>query len=274
MKKMYNPLQVTGYQLSPNTEDSFHLLQTRKISKRILLTVAIFTLLLIFGHTTTTAGELPFKDKERLEFSLKWIGLVGGRAVIELKRQPSEDTKERRYLIKAVLRTVAFADVLFKVRDEFSSIVTVNSQNFNPEWYEVSQKEKDYRYQKKIDYTRIEEKEPDLQNPLSALFFLRLKELKVGEVMTVPVHTHGKIYHVKVSTISREPLKIYGKTFQTILVDVSLEGEKLKMSSIQIPGLKIWFSDDKNRIPLFMKANTSIGPITVLLTNRGEFFNR
>jgi hypothetical protein len=75
-----------------------------------------------------------------------------------------------------------------------------------------------------------------------------------------------------VEAISKEPLNIYGKIFNTILIDVAVEDVKMDISSAKIKDFKIWLSDDDKKLPILMKANTSVGVVTVLLDNRKEFF--
>lgn len=245
-----------------------------KVTYNWLLVVLLF----LYSHLTVEAKGLPFQDREKLEFSLRWFGFIGGKSVIEaspvrnMLQGNSEDNSAKSYLLKATLRTVAVADIPFRVRDEFSSLITVESGELIPQWYEVSQKEKNYQYQKKIDYSEMEQRQKGLQNPLSALYFLRMRDLKCRQIVEVPVHTHGKTYPVKIEVLSYEKLKIYGDTFDTIVVGISLGNKKVKVSSVDITDLKIWLSNDKMKLPLLMKADTSIGPITVLLDNRKEFF--
>ena len=230
-----------------------------------------FLALLFFNvNTILLADNLSFKDGEKLEFSLKWMGIIGGKSKIEIKEETTPDSGDKSYLLNATLRTVAFADVVFKIRDEFSSLVTLNSKEVLPIWWEVTLKEKNYKYEEKTDFKEKLKEKPELQNPLSALVLLCSRSWEVGNSITVPVLVRKKVYPIKVKAISKEPLNIYGKIFNTILIDVAVESVGIEISSAKLKDFRIWLTDDEKKLPLFMKANTSAGVVTVLLDNREE----
>ena len=110
MKKRYNWLLVIGYWL------------------------------LVISNTALFAEELPFQDGEELEFSLKWMGFIGGKSTIKVEKEAplNQDQENEYYLLKATLKTVGLADIFFKVRDQFNSLVTLNSQRISPIWWEAT----------------------------------------------------------------------------------------------------------------------------------------
>ncbi len=228
-----------------------------------LLFAIIFVL---WANTILFADNLPrlaedgesrraFYDGEKLEFSLRWMGIIGGKSTIEIKEESLPHSEKNSYLVNATLRTVGLADIPFRIRDEFSSLVILSSKEVLPVRWEVIQKEKNYKYEEKTDFNELLKKEPQLQNPLSSLCLLRLKDWKVGDNITVPVLVHKKIYPIKVKAVSKEPLKIYGKTFNTILLDVAVEdvGEGI-VSSAKLKDFKIWFTDDEKKLPHFYES--------------------
>lgn len=241
------------------------------VLKKILLSLAVCTLFFLYSDSSINAGDLPFQDGEKLEFSLKWMGIIGGKSTIEIKQ---ESSGKNSYLLNATLRTVGLADIPFKIRDEFASIVIINSEEVLPVRWEATLKEKNYKYQEQTDFNGMLRKEPELQDPLSVLCLLRLKDWEVGEIITIPISVHKKNYPVKVKAVSKEPLNIYGHIFNTILLDVAVESIGVEISSAKLKNFKIWLTDDNKKLPIFMKADTSAGVITVLLDNRKEFFKK
>ena len=241
------------------------------VPKKIFLSLAICILFFLYSDLSINAEDLPFQNGEKLEFSLKWMGIIGGKSTIEIKQ---ESSGKNSCLLNATLRTVGLADIPFKIRDEFASLVIINSKEVLPVWWEVIQKEKNYKYKEKTDFNEMLKKEPKLQNPLSALCLLRLKDWEVGDSITVPISVHKKDYPVKVKAVSKEPLNIYGHIFNTILLDVAVESVGVEISSAKLKNFKIWITDDKEKLPIFMKADTSAGVITVLLDNREEFLKK
>ena len=242
------------------------------VIKNKLFLSGIVVVLLLNSSTLMNAGDLPFKDTQKLVFYLRWMGIVGGKSTIEIKREALDSPAGDSYLLNAELRTVAFADMVFRIRDEFSSLVTCTSQRVIPVWWQITLKEKGYEYKEKTEFSELLKETPDLQSPLSAFCLLRLKDWQIGEEIIVPVLSRKKISPIKVRAVSKEELKIYGKIFNTVLLDVSVEGGGVEISSTKLKDLKIWLTDDDKRLPIFMKANTSAGLITVLLNNRRDFY--
>ncbi|MBU0534187.1 MAG: DUF3108 domain-containing protein [Candidatus Omnitrophica bacterium] len=246
--------------------------------KKIFFALIVCMLFFLYGNfelkspaSFASGGEEIFsKDTEKLEFSLRWNGIIGGKSTIDFEKIPLPDLEQKSYFFQSQLKTVGLADIFFRIRNEYSTLAILDSKEILPIWWEVKQQEKNYKYEEKTDFVELLAKEPGLQNPLSALFLIRLKKWEVSESVIVPVLVQKKIYPIKVQAVSKEPLKIYGKTFDTIVIDVATQDVTLGISSTKISDIKIWLTDDERKLPILMKANTAVGPITVLLDNREE----
>lgn len=234
------------------------------VKNKICLSAIIFVLFLV----AVLINAEENKSTENLELALRWRGLIGAKSTINSKEIPLPGLKQESYLFEAELKTVGLADVFFKIKNEYSTLVILDSKEIFPVWWKVKQREKNYKYEEKTDFSELLDKKPDLQNPLSALFFIRSKEWEIGDNVIVPVLVQKKVYLVKVTALSKEPLQIYGKIFDTILIDVAVEEMDMGISSAKLREFKIWLTDDDKKLPIFMKADTSVGPITVLLDNR------
>ena len=253
--------------------ESFNI-KEEKFSNGVKNKLFLLSILLIFlyGSISVGAKDSGSEETEKLIFSLRWMGVVGGKSTIEIKKTHLDNSTENSYLLDAELRTVGFADMLFRIRDEFSSLAACSLQQVAPVWWQVTLKEKNYDYKEKTEFSELLKKTPDLQSPLSALCLIRLKNWKIGEEIIVPVLSRKKISNVKVKAVSKEDLKIYNKNFDTVLLDISVEGKGVEISSTKLKDLKIWLTDDDKKLPVFMKAETSAGVVTVLLDNRKEFY--
>jgi hypothetical protein len=232
------------------------------VKSKICLSAII--ILLSLGAVLTIAEEN--KNPEKLKFSLRWRGIIGGQSTIDSK----EVLNQKSYFLGAELKTVGLADVFFKIKNEYSTLIILDSEETLPIWWKVKQREKNYKYEEKTDFEELLKKDPGLQNPLSALFMIRSRKWETGDSFVVPVLIQKKIYPIKVHAVSKETLKIYGKTFDTILIDVAVENVEVGISSAKITEFKMWLTDDNKKLPILMKADTSVGTITVLLDNREE----
>lgn len=232
--------------------------------------IRLLTIIFLGFLAAFSASAQENENIEKLELSLRWRGIVGGKSIIDSKEVLMSDFGQKACLFEAQLKTVGLADILFKIKNEYSTLVIDDSGYILPVWWKVKQQEKSYKYEEETDFAELPENEANLQNPLSALFFLRSQDWEVGKSITVPVLERKKVYPIKVTALSKEPLKIYGKTYDTILLDVAVSGVDLDISSAKIKEFKIWLTDDDKKFPVLMKAETSVGPITVLLNNRKE----
>lgn len=170
----------------------------------------LFSIVILFflnGNTSINAKDLSFGETEKLIFSLRWMGIIGGKSTIEIKKEPFPNSAENVYLLDAELRTVGFADMVFRIRDEFSSLVTFDLQQVLPVWWEVTLKEKNYKYEEKTEFSEMLKENPDLQSPLSALCLLRLRNWEVGGNITVPVLVRKKNLSYKSSSGFKRTLK-------------------------------------------------------------------
>jgi len=245
-----------------------------------VLKLVLFLSLLSFLTPICSAEDskkLNFAEDKDLELSLKWMGLVSGKCVIK-----TEDTKtaggNEAYLLKADLKTVALAELLFKLRANWNSLV--NKSSLCPLEHQVSLEEEDYSYKEKVVFHHQEKKAErngksfkipsDVRDPLSALLHLRSQEFKQGEILEVNIYDHKKIHKIKVKMVKKETINIYGQCFSTIVLEPQLEELELGGLASKIEKMSIYLSDDPKRLPLIIKATTTLGLVTALLENREE----
>lgn len=106
------------------------------------------------------------------------------------------------------------------------------------------------------------------QDILSAFYFLRTyypdKKMIVGEEFDINMFFDNENYHFKLKFIGREMLSTkFGKINCIKFRPVVQSGRVFKEQE----GVTLWVSDDKNRIPLKVKADLAIGSLGVELEN-------
>ncbi|MFZ5801012.1 MAG: DUF3108 domain-containing protein, partial [Candidatus Omnitrophota bacterium] len=100
-------------------------------------------------------------------------------------------------------------------------------------------------------------------DPLSAIYYIRLKPLKAGEEIRLNINTNQKNYILEGRVISQKSVKVGAGLYELSLVEAAVK-RKDKGPRHQF-GLKIWFLErEGKRTPVLIRAMTNIGPIVAV----------
>jgi len=107
---------------------------------------------------------------------------------------------------------------------------------------------------------------PDnVQDIVSGYYFLRtiaFENLKKDQIITIPGFVEDSCYSLKVKYVGKEVLKTkFGKVNAHVLSPIMPENSLFDGKN----SIQFWVSDDKNRIPLRIKAKMFIGAVEVVL---------
>lgn len=245
--------------------------------KRSWWGIGLFFFLLWWGYISgSSETSLPFAPGEKLLYDVKWLGIVGGKASIEVKELKDYQKKEV-YQIYSRIRTVGPLSLILKVKDEIISLL--DREKICSLRTEVHLREGRYRSDRVITYDQEKHKAfsgkkefnipPRVQDPFTSLFYLRTQTLTPGTKISIPVHTSGKNYTVEVKIQRKERIRIYDKRYKAILVEPVIKSVKLGTKAMEkMKYLKIWLTDDEKKIPLLIKTKVALGSLTAVLTNR------
>src|SRR5690606_16014836 len=117
------------------------------------------------------------------------------------------------------------------------------------------------RDNKKIIETSSHEIGPDIQDNVSGFYYLRTLDqstLKVGEAISLPGFFDKKIYNIKLTFEGKDRVKSRIGTFDTFVFSPTMPGNKLFSGTNPV---KVWITDDKNRIPIKITANLVVGSL-------------
>ena len=96
---------------------------------------------------------------------------------------------------------------------------------------------------------------------LSALYHLRtrdLSDLKEGETIAIDIFFDGEINNFHLKLIGREELKTqFGKVNSLVFKPIVQVGRVFKENE----SVTLWVTDDKNKIPLKIKASILVGSL-------------
>ncbi len=236
----------------------------------------IITLFFLISEKNLYASkeEPAFKPGESLRFSLKWENIPAGEAVLKVLPVEKIDGKNVYHFVMEA-KSNKFLDIFYKVRDRIDSYTDINmNQSIH---YKKRQREGSHKRdtvvtfdweKKKADYSNHGKKEKTISlmdgsfDPLSALYFTRLHKMKEKAKIQRPVTDGKKNVIGIVKIISRQTIRVEGKTYDTYLLEPEMKHiggvfEKAKDSKIQI-----WVTADKKHIPVKVKGKAVIGTFT------------
>jgi Protein of unknown function (DUF3108) len=223
--------------------------------------------------------RLPFASGETLSYELTWRIFAAGTVTATLTRtgQGAEDPFE----VRTTAQSRGFVSLVYNVQDEFRS-------RFNPQPLcseKISKTINEGRRHKKIQilFDSVRKmailSEHDLDTPgtpdkhtenaipacvqdvVSAFYFIRLQQLRVGDEIQLPINDGSSTSEVRVDVRAREKIETSLGPREALRVEPSVFGGLLKRKGRML----LWFSDDEQHLPLRIRAIMSVGTITANL---------
>jgi len=224
-------------------------------------------------------ADRPFLPGETFEFTIRYGFVHAGKASLSIV---DVDTVANRpcYWIQTKARTRKFFDIFYKVRDEVNSYWDI--EYLRSLKHEKRLKEGSYRqhritlfdferniatYKKKLQTKnpKIKEMEipPNIQDILSAFYYVRMLPLEVGKTAYVDVNADGDNYALKIKVHRKETVKgVLGNT-ECIVIEPIMRGEAIFK---QKGRLLIWLTNDERHIPVKMSSKVLVGAFVADLT--------
>lgn len=218
----------------------------------------------------TNLEPLPIRVGETLTYSVKIVGLPAGKQITKVVQETTLNGHHVYHLTSESQTGGVFAK-LYHFRDWKESYVTTDQ--LYPVRHVKTLEDRKYRAQVKVDFdlkgyaqysknqnSRCIEVPIGIQDDLSMVYFVRLKQLKVGQTYTFPVLVKDKPQDVTLTIYRREVMK----------TDVLGRVETLALRTSH--GYLMWLTNDKFRIPVKIEADTPFGRLTGTL-EKVDFVN-
>jgi Protein of unknown function (DUF3108) len=214
--------------------------------------------------------KLPFHDKERLEYQVKYGFLGVGSAALEvigLDTVRGMPAVHATFSVKGGIR-------IYRVNDAYESW-------FDPESFSTLravQNIDEGSYDRKRNFEFFPERKtfsengkpetPTVLDPLdeaSFLFFLRSIPLEVGKTYEFARYFRPDRNPVRVAVLRKESVSVPAGTFNAIVVRPII-----KTSGIFGEGgrAEVWFTDDSTRTLVQLKSSLKFGSLNLYLRNR------
>ncbi len=233
---------------------------------------AVVVMLLLVSAIDVVAGPPSF---ERLEYRLSWNRILSvGKGMLEMNRQG------KIYILTMKVRSVRPIDIFFRIRDWFKCTVDGNFTSFIS--YEKKVREGGYRRHDQVFYNRDtgkvvylkngkpeEEKRvsPPLYDPFSVLYAYRY--LCSPDKSCKFMATDGKhLDQVTVTPRKKETVRVPAGKFDCWKVQPVWRRMQGVFRTKKGGYIYIWFTDDRERIPVKMEAKIFIGKVVAELVSR------
>jgi hypothetical protein len=229
-----------------------------------------------FFFLTTASSQdksVAFKSGEWLRYKMSYSGFLrAGTAILEVDEK--ELNGKKVFHTKGSGWTSGMIKWFFEVNDKYESYFdkdTVKPYVFKRKIDEGGYKKhritsfnyvshrayiQDFTLQKDTSVAFF-----NVQDMLSSFYYLRnrdVKNMKKGEEIAIDMFMDSQVYPFKLRFLGREVLKTkFGKVKTMIFQPLVQSGRVFKAQE----SVKLWVTDDANKIPIKMKADLSVGSL-------------
>ncbi len=246
----------------------------RKKGKIFLLLVLLSTQ---YGFSQNDNFEVPEYIGEVIDFQISYGFLNSGVGTLSY----DEDTLSGQYYIKAVAKTVGLANVLYKILDIYEcymdpatgfpvkAVRNVREGRYR-EYNEVI-----YDFHSRPDSTIVHSQKSGTQivpkeiyDILSGFFHFRKnyvsRPMNKGEMILIRTYFTDEIFDLRIRFLGKETIKTkLGKIKCLKFSPVTEVGRAFKTEDDML----IWFSDDKNFVPVKIWFDLPVGSVTSALVS-------
>jgi hypothetical protein len=196
----------------------------------------------------------PIRVGEILTYKLKIRSLPAGTQITRVAKNTVHNG-QRVHHFTSESKTSSIFTKWYHFRDRQQSYVTTDQ--FYPVHFTKNLEDGKYKASVKVDFdfkngkakysknqhTKVIEMPAGTQNELSMVYFVRSKNLAVGQTYTFPVLVMDKVQEITLTCYRREMLKsnALGRQVETLALRTS-------------HGYLIWLTNDKRRIPVRIEA--------------------
>ncbi|MFB3924763.1 MAG: DUF3108 domain-containing protein [Syntrophales bacterium] len=240
----------------------------RKIPAAVVWILFLSVIILASGDAGASIKDLPFKEGERLVYRAKWEFLSAGRVVMEVLPFKTPEG-ENIYHFKMDTRTNSGMDTFYRVREMQDSytdkgltrtlLYVKRSTGKHPRDIRV---DFDWEHMQ-ATYANFGKTEksisilPGTLDPLALIYSIRMKELRTGAVLELPVTDGKECAVIRATVTARETITIDGRSYETFVIVP--ETNTLKGLLDKLPKLKIWCSVEEGHIPVKIQSRFAIG---------------
>ena len=219
--------------------------------------------------TISFCQEIPFKVGELLKYSAQFQQIPVGEAELFFKGEEKLNEIDV-YHVTWKAYTKGLASTVFKIQDKID--IWIDKKDFFTHRLKKDINEGSYskKVDVKFDYAKsiatTDSKEIPIdfkaRDPFSMFYYLRTIKLKENIVMNFSAYEGKKIINYNLQMTGREIIKSPIGEFKCKIIKPFRNGKNLFKNS---GDMRIWISDDKQRLPVKIQIKMKVGTMTLLL---------
>ncbi|QRQ99408.1 DUF3108 domain-containing protein [Dyadobacter sandarakinus] len=214
-----------------------------------------------------------FGTGEKVEYRVHYGFINAAEAKVEIGRSISTINSRPCFKVNVSGRTVGAFDLISRVRDTWRSYIDTSA--IIPLMFEREIQENKYRKDEKVMFNHTKDQAistvknetktynvpNNIHDIISGYFYLRtmnFERIQEGEVIEIPTFFDGDVYKLRFKYAGRDVIKTkYGKTRVLRLNPLIPDNKFFKGDE----PMRLWVSDDTNKIPLKAKVELVIGSL-------------
>ena len=209
--------------------------------------------------------NVAFKKGEYLKFVIRYGPVKAGFAYMEIPDIIEINNKPSFHVISRA-ESNNFFSTFYKVRDKVESLIDttgiftwkfekhLREGKFQADIFNV------FDQKNKRVFTRNDTFDVPIyvQDVLSALYYIRTQQLRVGESLSVDNFSDGKNYPLEVKILKKEKIRVKAGKFSCFVIEPTLKSTGIFQ---QKGRLTVWMTDDPTHMPVQMKTEIVVGAI-------------
>jgi Protein of unknown function (DUF3108) len=251
----------------------------KKISTILLLTSLLQP---VHSLSAATQKALPFGVGEEIELQMGWKSATAGTAVLKVVEiVPRKNRKA--FKLSVVASTNQIIDSIFEVRDRFESWMDTEwlcSLGFSKQISEGDTLTNDLYFidptsghfrRRKIRISKGKTPQestgafpPRTQDMVSAAYFLRTHQLKVGQSVTMNAASSDEFSEIKFNVVREEKVEVPAGRYSCVVIEPLFKVEN-KFVPNPKASITIWVSNDEKHIPVKILVTPTFGEVTAEL---------
>jgi hypothetical protein len=228
-------------------------------------------------------AKLPFDVGERLRFAVTYLGVKAGIAEAIIK-PPIKWNNTWAHRVTGEVKNADWFAWMIRLHDSVECVFSGTPEMYPLRFYINQQEPVSFRQSKILNFD-VEKGEinqvtqrkdhaaklqtftiaKDTKDAMALLYYFR-QNIRDGvgrETVKFPVFTSEKTWSAEATLIKQEKITVSGNTFDT---DVYRLLSQFGHLMEQKGDIKVWFTRDARRIPVFIEAQVKFGYIKVALT--------
>ena len=169
-----------------------------------------------------------------------------------------------RERVESTVEPITFTVQKTKIIDEQGKRVRNTESTFDPSKGKMTWTSRDPNNPAAEPRHAITDFSGQLQDVLSAIYFIRTQPLEVGKTFEVFIGDGGRVYKIPVKVVERKKMKTILGRVNVLLVNPELFGPD-RLIDQEKGEFAIWITDDERHIPVAGKVKTDYGTFDIKL---------